>query len=113
MDNALLIFSIKDRDYFGISNQFVAECFISFEDIGKADPTEQIHLMLSRPNTTGLFFVAIFNIFLGKKNCKPIYNKLCSDLLTDCGYLNAIKLREGDKMAREFIKKLKQKLPTL
>lgn len=53
MKDALIILTVKDRDYFGISNQFVSECFISFEEIENGDPMEQRHLNLSRPNTTG------------------------------------------------------------
>lgn len=51
----MLILSVKDRDLFGISNQYVAECFITFAEIERSDGVQQIHLTLNRPNTTGSF----------------------------------------------------------
>lgn len=51
--NALLQFSIKDKDLFGISNQYIAECFILFDEIAKNDIQQQIHLKLNRPICLG------------------------------------------------------------
>jgi BAI1-associated protein 3 len=51
------MFSVKDKDYFGMSNQYLAESFISFSEI--ADVTsdsgkiQQIHLKLNRPKKLG------------------------------------------------------------
>ncbi|XP_037921818.1 protein unc-13 homolog 4B isoform X3 [Hermetia illucens] len=78
MHTALLVFSVKDKDLFGMSNQYLAECYLSFEDIENSQG-EQIHMKLSR----------------------PIYKD------TDC--VRALEYRTGDKQARDFIKKLKQK----
>lgn len=54
IENALVMFSVKDQDFLGISNKYISECFISFEDIARSDRMEQIHLKLSRPSVTGL-----------------------------------------------------------
>lgn len=51
----MLILSVKDRDLFGYSNQYVAECYITFDEIKRSDGVEQKHLSLNRPNTIGLF----------------------------------------------------------
>lgn len=59
IENALVIFNIKDRDLFGISNQYVAECFIPFAEIEHSNSTEQKHLTLNRPMTTGLFRILL------------------------------------------------------
>lgn len=59
----MLILSVKDRDLFGISNQYVAECNITFAEIKCSDGVEQIHLTLNRPNTTGLFKLPNFEDF--------------------------------------------------
>lgn len=48
MHTALLVFSVKDKDLFGMSNQYLAECYLSFEDIENSQG-EQIHMKLSRP----------------------------------------------------------------
>lgn len=49
------MFCVKDQDLFGYSNKYIAECFITFEEIQRRnDPTEQIHLKLSRPTVTGM-----------------------------------------------------------
>ncbi|XP_055698353.1 protein unc-13 homolog 4B isoform X3 [Phlebotomus papatasi] len=81
--NAIILFSVKDKDLFGMSNQYIAETYLSFGEIPEADgggAIEQIHLPLTRP-----------------------YN-----LDTDC--IRALEYRIGDKQAKEFLKKLKQKI---
>lgn len=78
MKTALMVFSVKDKDLFGMSNQYLAECYLSFEDAENSGG-EQIHLRLNRPEYKD----------------------------TDC--VRALEYRNGDKQAREFIKKLKQK----
>lgn len=56
MGSALVTFCIKDKDLFGMSNQYIAECYLSFADIVAASGTnEQVHLKLSRPRNTGEF----------------------------------------------------------
>lgn len=57
MDEAIILFSVKDKDYFGMSNQYVADAFLMFKDI--ADITndtgsiKQLHLNLTRPQNEG------------------------------------------------------------
>ncbi|XP_031620349.1 protein unc-13 homolog 4B isoform X3 [Contarinia nasturtii] len=80
--DAILIFSVKDRDLLGFSNQYIAEGFVKFNEIANSNRSEQKHLKLNRPKNS------------------------------DCPCLNALKLREGDKLAKEFMKKIKQKLPS-
>lgn len=78
--NALIVFSVKDKDYFGMSNQYIAEAYVLFSDVPEtSDDLEQIHLRLSRP----------------------------ANFDTDC--VRALENRQGDKQAKEFIKKLRQK----
>lgn len=57
VENAMVMFSVKDRDLFGISNQYIADCFITFAEIEGIDRMEQKHLTLNRPTTTGFLFV--------------------------------------------------------
>lgn len=102
IEKAMVIFSVKDRDLLGFSNQYIAECFLPFNEIVKIQPTEQIRLTLSRPKSTG----EIFKINLSQ--IMTITNYINSS--TDCPYVNALKLREGDKLAKDFMKKLKQKM---
>ncbi|KFB34815.1 AGAP003164-PA-like protein [Anopheles sinensis] len=82
--NALIMFSIKDKDLFGMSNQYLAECYLGFNDIADVSEDtgkiEQKHLVLTRPYRTDI----------------------------DC--LRALEFRQGDKQAKDFIKKLKQKM---
>uniref|UniRef100_A0A182QWZ4 Munc13-4 n=1 Tax=Anopheles farauti TaxID=69004 RepID=A0A182QWZ4_9DIPT len=84
ISNALIMFSIKDKDLFGMSNQYLAECYLSFNDIadisGDTGKIEQKHLVLTRPQRMDI----------------------------DC--LRALEYRQGDKQAKDFIKKLKQKM---
>uniref|UniRef100_A0A182J7R8 Munc13-4 n=1 Tax=Anopheles atroparvus TaxID=41427 RepID=A0A182J7R8_ANOAO len=82
--NALIMFSIKDKDLFGMSNQYLAECYLSFNDIADVSEDsgkiEQKHLVLTRPQRMDI----------------------------DC--LRALEFRQGDKQAKDFMKKLKQKM---
>lgn len=49
------MFCIKDQDLFGISNKYISECFVTFEEIASTGRLDQMHLKLSRPTVTGLF----------------------------------------------------------
>lgn len=75
---ALILFSVKDRDVFGMSNQYIADCYLRFDEIEKS-PNTQLHLTLTKP------------------------------ILTETECLRALEFRQGDKQAKEFIKKLKNK----
>ncbi|KAH8295174.1 hypothetical protein KR018_008180 [Drosophila ironensis] len=76
--NSLILFSVKDKDLFGMSSQYIAECYISFEDL-EASSGEQIIMTLSRPE------------------------------YTDSESLRALEYRQGDKQAKDFVKKLKNR----
>lgn len=55
-ENAVVLFSVKDKDMFGMANQYIAECYLAFKDIctNEEDGSrEQIHMKLSRPKITG------------------------------------------------------------
>ncbi|CRK88354.1 CLUMA_CG002131, isoform A [Clunio marinus] len=84
LEEAIILFSVKDKDYFGIANQYVADTFLMFKDI--ADITsdsgsiKQLHLKLTRPE---------------------------SDESMES--VKALQYRVGDKLAKEFLKKLKTK----
>lgn len=55
MPTAIILFCVKDKDYFGITNQYIAECFLTFQDIANMpNSCEQIHLKLTRPKNTGI-----------------------------------------------------------
>lgn len=55
--DAVILFSVKDKDLFGMSNQYLAECYLSFNDIadisGESGKIEQKHLKLTRPHRLG------------------------------------------------------------
>lgn len=103
----MILFSVKDKDLFGITNQFVAECSMTFQEIMLLNGSrEQIHLKLSRPNSSGELWwsfavIPDFQIF---------FFSIISVIETDC--VRALDHRQGDKQAKEFIKKLKQKVTT-
>ncbi|ALC45396.1 CG34349, partial [Drosophila busckii] len=78
LPDCLILFSIKDKDLFGMSSQYIAECYMTFEFL-KNTAGEQILMNL----------------------CRPEY--------TDCVALRALEYRQGDKQAKEFLKKLKNK----
>lgn len=64
MKDAIILFSVKDKDYFGMANQYVADAFLMFRDI--ADITsdtgsiQQMHLNLTRPQNEGGFDTFLF-----------------------------------------------------
>lgn len=65
MKEAIILFSVKDKDYFGMSNQYVADAFLMFKDI--ADITsdsgsiQQLHLKLTRPQNEGELYLSVSN----------------------------------------------------
>ncbi|XP_030568639.1 protein unc-13 homolog 4B-like [Drosophila novamexicana] len=78
MEDSLILFSVKDKDLFGMTSQYIAECYITFADL-IASKGEQIIMSLSRPE------------------------------YTDSMALRALEHRQGDKQAKDFLKKLKSK----
>lgn len=83
--DGLVQFVIKDQDFLG--NEFIGESYYDFKSIPRTeasvgiDSLPQIHLKLNRPT------------------------KFDSDAY------KALEHRQGDKLARDFIKKQKTKLP--
>uniref|UniRef100_A0A0A1WM20 BAI1-associated protein 3 n=1 Tax=Zeugodacus cucurbitae TaxID=28588 RepID=A0A0A1WM20_ZEUCU len=77
--NSLILFSIKDKDLFGMTSQYIGECYITFADL-MANENEQIHMELSRPQ------------------------------YMESDTIRALEFRQGDKQARDFLKKLRNKL---
>jgi len=57
LDDAIILFSVKDKDYFGMANQYVAEAFLKFSDIvditGDSGSIKQLHMTLTRPQNEG------------------------------------------------------------
>ncbi|KAJ8979445.1 hypothetical protein NQ317_006759 [Molorchus minor] len=84
LQDALILFSVKDKDLLGYNNQYIGEAFYAFRDI--EDTTlpitslPQIHLHLGRPSGTTL------------------------------DAFKALEYRQGDKQAKEFFKKLRQRM---
>uniref|UniRef100_A0A336MP88 CSON004614 protein n=1 Tax=Culicoides sonorensis TaxID=179676 RepID=A0A336MP88_CULSO len=87
MSDAIIVFCVKETDMFGVSHRYNAECYLTFNEItditGDVGKVQQILLPLTKPTKTAI-------------------------LESDC--LRALELRQGDKQAKEFIKKLKQKI---
>ncbi|KAJ3619664.1 hypothetical protein MTP99_005328 [Tenebrio molitor] len=84
IQDGLLMFSVKDKDMLGYNNQYIGEAFLHFKDIASTTTPlgdlEQIELPLLRP----------------------------TDLTTDA--ITALEHRQGDKQAKEFLRKLKQRM---
>lgn len=57
IQEAIILFSVKDHDYFGMANQYVAESFLMFKDIADiaadSGSIKQLHLTLTRPQNDG------------------------------------------------------------
>lgn len=57
--DAMILFMVKDQDYFGMSSQFLGEAYYSFLDIPSTtmetnlQEMQQIHLKLSKPTNFG------------------------------------------------------------
>lgn len=89
-----------------MSNQYVADAFMMFKDI--ADITsdsgsiKQLHLKLTRPQNEGLFQPSIRE---GSKI--NLFFCLFAEALES---IKALQYRVGDKLAKEFMKKLKTKI---
>lgn len=49
----LLLFSVKDKDLFGMANQYIAETLLGLETVLAGEARDQIHLTLTRPSNMG------------------------------------------------------------
>jgi len=81
-----------------MSSQYIAESYISFEDIEVTPLGEQIMMNLSRPEYTGMF---------SRRGKFKTPNK--NYLFSDSESLRALEYRLGDKQAKDFLKKLKNR----
>lgn len=86
LKNGLLQFVIKDKDLFSMSNQFIGEAYVNFSEIPETpaplSSLPQMHLTLTRPASM------------------------------DGEAVKALETRQGDKQAKDFLKKLRQKVPS-
>lgn len=70
MKDAIIMLSVKDKDYFGMSNQYVADGFVMFNEITDisqdSGSVKQMHLTLTRPqnDSEGNFVFSIYNHLL-------------------------------------------------
>lgn len=101
MSDAIILFSVKDHDYFGYANQYVAEAFFMFKDIvditSDTGSIKQLHLTLTRPQNEGIKFKLFLTV------------KFLIILFLDMEAVKALQYRVGDKLAKDFLKKLKTK----
>ncbi|XP_063906975.1 protein unc-13 homolog 4B isoform X3 [Zophobas morio] len=86
VEDGLVLFSVKDKDLLGYNNQYIGEAFVHFKDVDvSATPLTDltpVYLPLIRP----------------------------SNLSTDA--ITALETRQGDKLAKEFLRKFKQRMGT-
>ncbi|XP_050297020.1 protein unc-13 homolog 4B isoform X2 [Anthonomus grandis grandis] len=84
LENGLILFSIKDKDMLGYNNQYIGEAYIRFKDIPSTDDPlselPQVKKLLGRPKSL------------------------------DTDAIKGLETRQGDKQAKEFLKKFKQKV---
>ncbi|PSN30834.1 Protein unc-13 4B [Blattella germanica] len=85
MEDGLIMFTVKDQDFLGM-NEFLGETFVSFSDVPKTDMT------------TGL------------EQLDQVHLKLSRPIALDTEVYKVLENRQ-DKLARDFIKKQKAKLP--
>jgi BAI1-associated protein 3 len=101
--DALIHFVVKDHDLIG-TNEMVGEAFFAFSDIrydSDLMSVPQFHLPMTRASST-----------LGKQatTFERTYNKQCLKFV-DSEAFKALEHRQGDKMARDFIKKERARMP--
>ncbi|KAG5895641.1 hypothetical protein JTB14_008650 [Gonioctena quinquepunctata] len=88
MENALLLFSVKDKDLLGYNNQYIGEAFLPFCDIedttNPIEYSQQVHLPMGRPTQMSLSSEGI----------------------------KAMEHRQGDKLAKDFLKRFRQRMGT-
>uniref|UniRef100_A0A0A9YAH0 Protein unc-13 D n=1 Tax=Lygus hesperus TaxID=30085 RepID=A0A0A9YAH0_LYGHE len=86
LKSALVHFVVKDQDFLGMSSQFVAESFIPLSDIPITTMETSIHEM------------------------KQVHLQLTKPTSFDSDVFLAIEHRNGEKLARDFIKRQKAKV---
>lgn len=108
--DALVMFVMKDQDFYGAKNDYMAEAFVSLSDASDASTSaypKQIHLKLNRPKNTGTGDFAFWNASF--RFSKPIFTCF-GFLFTECDILKALDYRKGDSLAKDFVKKQKVRM---
>lgn len=99
--DGLVLFSVKDKDFLGMNNQFIGEAFVHFSDIpdttSSISSLPQVRLQLNRPTNFSKLLC-----FFSFAHYNPV-----QFIGTDA--IKALENRQGDKLAKEFIKRIKQK----
>ncbi|XP_054263461.1 protein unc-13 homolog 4B-like isoform X2 [Macrosteles quadrilineatus] len=85
--DAMLLFMVKDQDYFGVTSQFLGEAYFPFSEI----PTTTMETNLREMQQTHL------------KLSKPTESSL------ECDAMKALDHRQGEKLAKDFIKRQRSK----
>ncbi|KAK9497100.1 hypothetical protein O3M35_004477 [Rhynocoris fuscipes] len=84
--NALLHLIVKDEDFLGMSSQFVAEAFVLLSEIPRTSLETSLHEMAQ------------------------VHLKLTKPTNHDTNIIKVLEHRQGEKLAKDFIKKLKVKM---
>lgn len=98
------MFSVKDKDFLGYNNQYIGEAFIHFKDVPEnpypiTDMT-QVHLQLQRPTDLSMRCdKAFFSVWF-----------IVASFFADTDAVKALEHRQGDKLAKEFVRKYKQRM---
>ncbi|CAH1161909.1 unnamed protein product [Phyllotreta striolata] len=86
IEDGLIMFSVKDKDLLGYNNRYIGEAFLAFSEIEDTMQyigcLPQTHLLLDRAS----------NSILASEE------------------MRALEQRQGDKLAKEFLKKFKQRM---
>jgi len=84
--NALVQFVLKDQDFLGMSSQFVSEAFVLFSDIPRTTVETSIHEM------------------------SQVHLKLSKPSKQDTAIFKALDHRQGEKLAKDFVKRQRNKM---
>lgn len=101
------MFVMKDQDFYGAKNDYMAEAFVRVSDASDAAQStypKQIHLKLNRPSNAGMF---------GKLGCHCVDSidvNFGYFVFSESDILKALDYRSGDKLARDFAKKQKLRM---
>ncbi|XP_030758919.1 protein unc-13 homolog 4B isoform X2 [Sitophilus oryzae] len=84
IEDGLILFSVKDKDMLGYNNQYIGEAFLKFKDIPRTESS-----LSSLPQ---------------------VKKWLCRPTTTETNVLKALETRQGDKQAKDFLRKYKQRM---
>ncbi|XP_073994154.1 C2 and C2B_Munc13-like domain-containing protein staccato isoform X3 [Rhodnius prolixus] len=86
LPNGILHLIVKDEDFLGMSSQFVAEAFVLLSEIPRTTMETSLHEMAQ------------------------VHLKLTKPTNQDTNIIKVLEHRQGEKLAKDFIKKLKTKM---